>query len=188
MQQFSELTRSWSDTLTTLSVGSIALLLLLVGKINPDGSLSFALRKIDAFFAFTDSLSQVATLFMALILVSLIMALGYFIVQFGEFLAILADIKDKGLRSRERIDKCASNPAMMLLFSNAYTAYRLLCGLGAIAVVFGIWLIVRGAISFDIQPVLLGFFFLFWGALIIMRFARYSFASLDWILFGDLRE
>ncbi|MDZ4089555.1 MAG: hypothetical protein U1E69_22425 [Tabrizicola sp.] len=187
MQQLSELTRSWSDALTTLSVGSLSLLLISTGRIDPDGSLSFAFGKANNFLSLSNDLSPVATLFFGLIVLSLVMAVGYFVIQFGEFLAILPELRDKGARSRKRIEKCSNSPALMLMFSNAYTSYRLLCGLGGILVSSGVLMFGWGALSLSIQPVAFGFFVLSFGLMVIIWYARYSFASLDWVLFGDLR-
>lgn len=195
MQQLGDLTRSWSDALTTLSVGSLAMVLVFVGQVDPDGSLSFAFGRLRSWSSFADELSQIGVFFLMLIIVGFIVAIGFFVIQFGEFIAILPEASDKGVRSRTRIEKCSGNSALMLMFANAYTSYRLMCGLGGVFTLSGAWLIFQGVLLLGAgafapsgQTLVVGVFILSFGLLIIMRFARYSFSSLDWILFGDLRE
>ncbi|MFA9231696.1 MAG: hypothetical protein ACEQSU_13290 [Microgenomates group bacterium] len=188
MQQISELTRSWSDTLTTLSVGSLAFFLPYVGRVDPDGSLSFAFGKILDFFALVENGGTVAGLLLSLMFLSLLMAIVYFMIQFGEFLSLLPDKKDGGKKAKLRVTAAAENSALMLMFSNAYTSYRLFCGIGGLLLLHGMGLFISGAFNLNIQTIASAVFCLFWGAMLVFRFSRYSFTTIDWVIFGKVEE
>lgn len=188
MQQIGELARSWSDALTALSVGSLTSFLLIAGRANPDGSFTFELAKLNSLAPFAKDFSQGVTLLYGLILLSLMMGLGYFTIQLGELISMLRDYKDKGLRFRKRLEKCAGNPALMAIFSNAYTSYRLLCGVGSALCLSGFYYVVSAILHLNATAVAVGLFAIIFGVMIIVWYARYSFASLDWTLFGDFKE
>lgn len=186
--QFSDLAKSWTDTLTTVSVGSLTFFIPIVTKIDPDESLSVALGDIPKFFTFSEDLSTAPSIVLSVMLLSVLIAIGFFVIQFGEFLAMVPDYRSGRQRVKERIEYASKHDAYMVMFANAYSGYRLLCGFGGLFAVFGTSLLVGGLSSLNIQSIFLGLLLLSFGLLISMRFARYSFAVVDWILFGDLRE
>ena len=188
MQQFSDLTRTWSDTLTTLSVGSLAFFLPYVGKIDLDGSLSFAFGEIADFFTFAENSGTFASIILSIMFLSMLMAIGYFVIQCGELISLMPDLKDAGQRAKTRAEKSSENSVLMLMFSNAYTAYRLFCGIGALFLLEGAALLFHGLYDINWQTVLSAIFIILVGTMILFRFARYSFAAIDWVIFGKVQE
>jgi len=188
MQNINTLTRSWSDTLTVLSVGAIAFLAFNTTKVGTDGSLTISLSEISAYSAFVEDLTATTSILVGIVVLSLLMAFGFFLIQFGELIAIATEWKEKGYRSRKRVEKCIENPALMMMFSNAYTSFRLLCGFGGILVAGCGQVLFIGLTSQSINTVVIGLSLGFSGWIIVAWFARYSFSHLDWIIFGDLRE
>ncbi len=188
MQQYGDLTRPWSDTLTTLSVGSLAFFLPYVGKVDPDGSLSFAFGDIAKFLTFAEKAGTVTGILIAVMFLSFLMAIGYFMIQFGEFMSLIPDMNDGAKRALLRAEKSSENSALMLMFSNAYTAYRLFCGIGGLMLLEGAGLFIQGLLSLNVQLLLSALFSIFWGAMLVFRFARYSFTTIDWVLFGKVQE
>ena len=188
MQNFGTFTRSWSDTLTVLSVGAMAALVFKTAEVGEDGSLTLSLKELTTYSSFVEGLSPTSSVIFVIIALSLLMALGFIVIQFGELIAIAAEWKDKGYRNRKRLEKCMENPALMMMFSNAYISFRLLCGLGGILIAGSSSLLFIGLRSLSIGPVAVGLAVGLLGWLTIARFARYSYSHLDWIIFGDLRE
>jgi hypothetical protein len=189
MQSLADLTRSWSDTLSALSVGSLTIFLLpQVGRLDSNGNPVFHLHEFAEYFNLFEQLTSVAAVFLGIIVLSILMTIGYFVIQFGELVSISAEWRDKGSRAKVRLAKCSENPALMAMFANCYTSFRLLCGVGGLLILSSINQLFVAVTTLNF---LLGVFSLtiaFFGWLLAARFARYSFAHLDWILFGDLKE
>ena len=187
MQQFSDLAKSWSDTLTVLSVGSLSFFIPIVTKVDADGTLSFALKKVVDFFQFTEDSGTAAALVMSVIFLGILMMLGSIVVQFGEFIALLPDLKNGRNRAKRRVDESSTNTVLLLIFSNAYTSYRLMCGIGGLLLCSGLILLIRGLISLNIQTIFSAVAILNVGVPLLI-FARFSFTTLDWIIFGDFKN
>ena len=188
MEQIADLGKSWTDTMTTLSIGSVSIVVPMISRVDPDGSLSFALGDIKGFSTFLEGFGTVSAIFISLILLSFVLAVGFLVIQFGEFISLWPDKKDGGKRFRKRVEQSSKNSALFLMFANGYSSYRLLCGLGGIMVLSGAGLAWHTAWNLSLQTGLSSLFLVGNGILILLRFARYSFLTVDWVIFGDIVE
>ncbi len=185
--QVGDLTRNWTDALSTMSVGSLAIIIPLVTRVNPDGSMSISVGSVRDFFQALEGSGQATAIVASVFLVGLALLVGSWLMQVGEFVSILPDFKDGRSRVRKRLAAVESNPALLMIFSGAYSASRLFCGFGALMFLVGILLIGLGAANAALGPPLLGLTAISYGATSCLIFSRWSFTYLDWIVSGDLR-
>jgi hypothetical protein len=185
--QVGDLTRSWTDALSTASVGSLAIIIPLVTRVNPDGSMSVAVGSVRDFFQAVEGSGQATAIVASIFLVGLALLVGSWLMQAGEFVSILPDIRDGRSRVRKRLAEVESNPALLMIFVGAYSAYRLFCGFGALMFFVGALLIVLGAANAALGPPVIGLLAILYGATSCLIFSRWSFTYIDWIVSGDLK-
>jgi hypothetical protein len=190
MQNFSDVARSWSDTLTTLSVGFLLLFVPLVTRVRVDESQSISLSvsfgDIPKYFQFAEQPGTIGALILSLMLLCIIYAMGSVLIQSGDFQVILFDRKHGAKASRRRIEYVSQNSASMLMFSNAYSSYRLLCGLGAVLQCYAALLLSKSVSNFSLAHALLALILLSGSVFVIFFLARHSFSGIDWMLQDEL--
>lgn len=181
----SDLTKTWTDALTTMSVGSLSFILPFVTEVDADGSLRFAFGKVSEITQPIENGSATFSLLAALFFVGLSLLVGSWLMQVGEFISILPDRRYGRSRIVKRIREAEKNPALLMIFHSAHAAFRLFCGFGALLAWFGGFLIVIGVRDASLQSAAIGFFLISCGLLSCLLWARWSFTYLDWIVSDD---
>ena len=189
MQDLANFAKGWSDSLSAITIGLVALILPAITSFDSDGGLvTFNFAEIEtAFQTFYGQQQDGAGLFISVIILALAFGVGNFFTHFGELLAIFPDYS-RHKKIKARADAVSASPALLRLYENAYTSFRLLCGVGGMIALYSLFIFWTAVLEFNGKLIVAGIFGFTAGAAICCWFARYSFSYLDWIIFGELTE
>jgi hypothetical protein len=175
--------RSWTDALTALAVGATTFSVPLVTKIDADGTISVAFGEVSKVFAFSNETTGVSAILVSVLVAAFFIAIGYLVIQIGELLSYLPYYITGRNKIRKRLEFASKNIAVLGVFTNAYSAFRIFCGFGGMMVIWGISLTFSFNENYGLQTPIFGLVIFGSGFFICSFLARLPFAVLDWIIF-----
>ena|SRR6056297_253042 len=189
MSSLGDLGSRWTDTLSTVSVGSLTLMLPHISTTDPrEIQLSIELKRIAGLFDTIESSGSAGGFILSILFLSLAYAVGSVVIQFGELLSLLRDYRHGRQRIRERLEKVRTNPALLPIYGSAYSSFRSLCGFGGLLALIAAGSLLTALTEQSLHSAMIALGSAFLAYMLCIWFARYSFNYLDWILFGELSE
>lgn len=189
MIALSDITRTWTDTLTTMAVGFLILLIPKLTEVDYlAGHIQIPFKNMEKLLEFVSGPSPAGQFVLVLFLLSVAMAIGSVVVHFGEVFSLFVELKAGNTKTKKRIAAVSENGVLLSIYQTAHSGFRLLCGLGAALILFGVGLVANAISEGSLLIILHGILMISFGLSTIFIFARFSFTYIDWIIFGTFLE
>lgn len=176
--------RSWTDALTALAIGATTFAVPSVTKFDPDGTTSIALGEISSLFVYSDETTGAAAVLVSILVAAFFLVIGYTMIQIGELISYLPNVVRRRSKIRQRVEFVSQHSAIGGIFANAYLAFRLYCGVGAMFMGWGIILMFLST-EHGLQSLIAGVVLLVLGLNVSLFLSRVPFAVVDWIIFNE---